>query len=477
MRFETLVPVMLVALTACTSVDEDVGRQEQEASPPEASPPLPVLETTMDPLVVAVGEPGRLTFSLAASGGAGGAAQALPEGTELRLETIPQELTLDALPAEQIDEGIEVVWSSSTRLELRLTEPGVISGAVPWRCTNPGTSTLYIEGRLPGFVNMSATPDRGVIRVEEVLCTEAAADELPYAFLIADGDLGPFACIPTDDAAPDAPACVDTGAPAEGLRSLAATATGVLAAGGFSGTPVLAHWTPSGWTELSYPGMPFVEQVSVAADTWYADTDDGVLASVDDGASWSEVTGLPAQWSGDLHVADGNGARVLVADGQSFTSADGLAFTPEGPIDDGYTSGLAFGAGVFVATETGDGPAIGGIYWSTDGRDWTRAGDAPYGIAFLEDVAYGDGTFLAAGYGTVMQSMDGNRWSEVTPSEATDLYLHDVAYDAVTDQWLITSEAEVLTSADGGDTWSLHALPEVLPFGPLVAAPLPRAAR
>jgi len=111
------------------------------------------------------------------------------------------------------------------------------------------------------------------------------------------------------------------------------------------------------------------------------------------------------------------------------------------------SDGVAYGDGQFVAVGGGT------ILASTDGANWTLRAEI-YGAPLLEDVAYGNGLWVAVGTwmnlrptGAVLTSTDGATWT----SSSVPVLLSGVAY--ANGQFLAVG-AGALTSTDGA-SWTV----------------------
>jgi hypothetical protein len=138
----------------------------------------------------------------------------------------------------------------------------------------------------------------------------------------------------------------------------------------------------------------------------------------DDGATWTEVRGAPAElwaaasWPGHgIVAAGGSGPAASV-----WTSADGsswqAATTPMPEAGDPFVAGVATGpAGVVAIGAVDERPAA---WRSTDLTTWTEAGVAWGRDVVLQSVVDLDGTFVIAGrrskHPTLWLSTDGVGW-------------------------------------------------------------------
>jgi hypothetical protein len=133
----------------------------------------------------------------------------------------------------------------------------------------------------------------------------------------------------------------------------------------------------------------------------------GIITSAD-GNSWVYATINSVSLTSFVfkNLAYGNGvfATVETQSGQALTSPDGIVWTGTNGSFPSYTAinGVAYGGGQFVAVGTSGGS--GAMFTSTDGVSWTKLNQ---GLArgVLWCLAYGNGSFVVAGYGgIIMQS-------------------------------------------------------------------------
>lgn len=132
--------------------------------------------------------------------------------------------------------------------------------------------------------------------------------------------------------------------------------------------------------------------------------------SSDDGGSGSssESTGEPADM---IAVAAGYGTRRVRSD-DGLTWTDFVEVDPNGGDDDALLRGIGYGDGIFLAV---GGAGSGFSMRSTDGVTWQ---DENHELgSFVSDVAWLDGTFVAAGgNGLRGRSLDGGvTWQDLAP--------------------------------------------------------------
>jgi hypothetical protein len=206
--------------------------------------------------------------------------------------------------------------------------------------------------------------------------------------------------------------------------------------------------TPSGGGALAF--TPVSRGVTVA----------GSDVSGQDFSSWLPCAGV-ARWesrasgtASDLRGVASSGARAVAAGagGTLRWSADGAAWAPASPAlppGDSFED-VAYGEGLFVAVGTSvEGTQYGGLVaTSADGVAWTHRDSAT--SRALTGVAYGNGVFVAVGYGGALQrSEDGIRWTLAPPRTVEHLY--GVAF--VNGRFVATGNSGTILASEDGAAW------------------------
>ncbi len=201
-----------------------------------------------------------------------------------------------------------------------------------------------------------------------------------------------------------------------------------------------------------------------------------ILTSADNGATWTlRDSGTFASLWG---IAYGNGKFVAVGDGDNggaiVSSADGgLTWTARNFADRSLQR-ITYGNGVFIAGGMNFGTGI--ILTSADGITWTQKSSL---IESFWGLTFGSGKFVAVGdrsdsvVGTILTSANnGVTWQSSTTGLAGTFYLNDIAYGhgtftVVGDIYANNSVTGIaLTSPDGG-TWTSRTA--VAQYGSLYA--------
>lgn len=180
------------------------------------------------------------------------------------------------------------------------------------------------------------------------------------------------------------------------------------------------------------------QYVAVGGAGLIATSPDGVVWTRRDTASVSSPSLHAVVWNGERYVAAGDMGRIL-------TSEDGVEWSDHSIPTTEFLTGVAWGAGQFVAV---GGGFSGVVHTSVDGVSWVErfsGAGSP-----LMDVAYGNGAFVAVGsYGMVLQSSDGVDWSRI--EFATDTLFTALAWDGA--QFVATTTVGALWSSSDGVTW------------------------
>ena len=182
-----------------------------------------------------------------------------------------------------------------------------------------------------------------------------------------------------------------------------------------------------------------------------------------DGVTWTARTlSATSNW---YNLAFGNDIAIAISSTSNTTvgasSIDGITWIartlPAAGASRGWY-GCAFGNGIFVATTGGGATTVAAS--STDGINWTSR---TIGSGDWRSVAYGNGTFIAIGYGTntVQKSTDGINWISGTTLPAVSNWI-DVTYDSFLNRFVAisaTSGTIAAYSDDVGVTWNSATLP------------------
>lgn len=135
------------------------------------------------------------------------------------------------------------------------------------------------------------------------------------------------------------------------------------------------------------------------------------------------------------------------------TSSNGISWTVRSVVGSLAWRGMAYGNGRFILTTNGQNTRI-----STDGLSWSNGGLMP-AVYNWKHIAYGNGNFVSTAdtsVGNAATSTDGISWTARTlPITAT---WRGIAYGNGT-FCILSSSSIVITSTDGGVTWSNRSIP------------------
>jgi hypothetical protein len=196
-----------------------------------------------------------------------------------------------------------------------------------------------------------------------------------------------------------------------------------------------ATWTaaPSAAGEIGYffrGGITYGSGVFVAVGGF------GEIETSPDGTTWTSRT-FRASDTSLLDVTYAKGTFVAVGDNTIVTSSDGSTWISR-TLSDPRPSlrAVTFGNDTFLAVGTH-------LYTSPDGATWTLVG---YGF---EDIAFGNGTFVAVAGDTIVTSPDGSTWTIRSPFRNT------ASFNAVTfaNDMFVAVGSSIWTSPDGV-TWT-----------------------
>jgi hypothetical protein len=175
------------------------------------------------------------------------------------------------------------------------------------------------------------------------------------------------------------------------------------------------------WLSVAWNGSVFVAVAN--GSTWAFGVLDSVMTSPD-GVTWTLRNAAAAsQWL-SVVWADTLGLFVAVANAGAgnrvMTSPDGVTWTGRSAAAANAWRAVTWGNSLLVAVSS-DG-AGNRVMTSPDGINWTIRSSLSSGDGTWTSVAYGNGRFVAVGYGfadNTMYSADGVTWTAVSPAESS----------------------------------------------------------
>jgi len=152
---------------------------------------------------------------------------------------------------------------------------------------------------------------------------------------------------------------------------------------------------------------------------------------------------------GNARVTHGGDRFVMVNGDRAYMSFDGRDWQTTRVL--GNFRDVAYGGGVFVAV----GASPDSMYYSFDGLNW-QPGNHPAFNRTFEAVTYAGGRFLAVGTrGFIAASTNGIDWVEQHPNvTSNERIFTQTATDGGNVIVAIGSNSAIISSLDGGDTWT-----------------------
>ncbi|MDB6031588.1 MAG: hypothetical protein JWM16_1926, partial [Verrucomicrobiales bacterium] len=231
-----------------------------------------------------------------------------------------------------------------------------------------------------------------------------------------------------------------------GLRSIAVGRAFLVAVGQGA---IMTSGDGVNWIERSDQGE--FNKILFTNDMFLAVGNDGTIVTSLNGVDWSRrASGI----TNELHgVAYGNGIYVMVGrNGTVLTSTDAITWTQRASGQTDYLKSVTYGGGLFVCV----GNLSSNVLTSTDGIAWTARHFAiPSGFSGLnlEDIAYGNGTFLGVGdNGYVVTSSTGLNWSAL--NTGVEKNLRGVAFASGVFV-VAANDGRILSSSDG-QVWNIR---------------------
>jgi hypothetical protein len=175
-----------------------------------------------------------------------------------------------------------------------------------------------------------------------------------------------------------------------------------------------------------------------------------VILTSPDGQTWtSQSSGTSGKylskaiWAGDKYIVVGDDVILTSPDGTSWTTA---SIDDISTVDD--ITSVAWNGSRFVAVGSDYSPLQGFVWTSEDGSNWTKINQS---FGRLDDVTWGNGTFVATGaIGLTYTSDDGLTWT--SNSIGTSGYMVFVEWDG--SQFVGGVAGETLYTSPDGVTWT-----------------------
>ncbi|MCP4153893.1 MAG: hypothetical protein GY757_39570 [bacterium] len=227
----------------------------------------------------------------------------------------------------------------------------------------------------------------------------------------------------------------------------------------YIGSPCGTTWEPG-----TYIGSPDRTAVTYNGSSLFVSVGYfGTIYTSPNGTNWTKQTsGTASHLHAVKYINTGTRSHFVAVgfDGTIIESTNGIDWNDCSQSGVTHLKGISYGNNLYVAVGYG-----GHIYTSSDCLQWNltiaKDGNGVNVTNRLEDIVYSTELsrfVIAGGTGTILTSPDAVTWSK--KSSGTDKNLKGAAYGngvfAVVSVW-----GAIVTSIDGGDTWSLKAEPAV----------------
>jgi hypothetical protein len=228
------------------------------------------------------------------------------------------------------------------------------------------------------------------------------------------------------------------------------------------------------WTAASPAafGGSNINAIAWGNNTFVAGGYNGKMAVSSDGIRWTAMPVRPFDLGNIVWGNNRFAASYLDADFKTKVaySSNGRRWTTaRTPYEFFIVSGIVWGGGLFVAAGDAVGNAAdwtldGRMIYSADGKRWTAVEDTSFGDNPIHALAWGNGTFVAAGFmGKMAYSYDGIHWNAVTEKPFGNSSIYDIAWGSTSSGGIFVAAADrgrMAYSSDG-----IHWQTTAGPFG------------
>lgn len=240
-----------------------------------------------------------------------------------------------------------------------------------------------------------------------------------------------------------------------GKLSFLLVATLVIAAMSLSG-PTLAQGCGDMWNPVSLPENGTELYAGIWANNQFVVGGNGAILASPDGLTWTYDAGGTFGWVTGIAYGAGRYVAAVATDRAVLISKDGHRWHKHLVEDGGWFEGVIYAKGLFVAV----GPH-GHVWTSPDGLSWTKH-QAGFRKGYLTSVAYGSGRFVAVGVGgVIVTSTDGITWHRRTAKpvgQVNPLGLSPrITYGPA--GFVVVDDRTILTSPDG-KSWTRMSVPD-----------------
>jgi len=146
-------------------------------------------------------------------------------------------------------------------------------------------------------------------------------------------------------------------------------------------------------------------------------------------------------------VAGGNYNVAYSTNGTTWSAASESPYSYVPVLVTGITYGTQF---IAVGYDSSGGVII----YSSDGASWTRVTTTTFGTSYINDVAYGNGRYVAVGRnGKMAYSTNGTTWTAVTTTQfGTSDYINGITY--ASGKFVAVGDSGKMAYSTNGTTWT-----------------------
>lgn len=227
---------------------------------------------------------------------------------------------------------------------------------------------------------------------------------------------------------------------------------------GPGGGPAVPTGPGASWTPVTKPtGATSWFDVAYGNAKWVA-VGSGARAVSNDGIAWTPTTITVSSYSFNTTVTFDNGIFVDVGSQGVSTSANGTSWSSQVLSNAQALVGAAYGLGTWVVADDRflSSDVLAFMVSTTNGAGWSPV-LTTIGYAQPTSVAFGNGTFVVVGYGSlVATSTNVTSWTKRTFPGTGDGGVLAVTYGG--DKFVaVTNTGKAYRSADG-ITWTKHTI-------------------
>lgn len=214
------------------------------------------------------------------------------------------------------------------------------------------------------------------------------------------------------------------------------------------------------WATVSSGVTTNLWEVDFSGSTGFAVGDSGViLKSTDSGATWTNITGVTTESLLGVSVVSSSVAYVAGQDGATLKTTDGG--TTWTSLASGLSAFDAYAIDAYSATVAYVVGKAGGAYKTTDGgTTWTALTTGTTSALYTVEAVSATTVFMAGENRTLVKTTDGSTFSAQSLSSfSTTESVFDIACSTSTLCLTAGSSGTVMSSGNGGSTWTAETIP------------------